>query len=1130
MATFDLLVKQLCCPLCQELFTNPHSFPCGHTFCYECVIATIEGPGISTSFCPTCRQHFWKKDLTLNCQAVGIVEAVQGISATLKGTATGQCRQRQKGPSLNVYGAGAANKPTEAHVAAASPGSAAAAAGRGAGGAYPLSTTDGPLMPAPGQACTPAEQGQQGMSSGQGGTPLAAAAGPQGAGPSGAGPHAGMQCGPDAEIGPIIHSPGRLTAQGDQHHAAARPSSAFSFPLFRPPSLQQHLPSSQLAAATDSSGGQPPIPATGPHGLLHSLRGPTPGPGHPAAEPAIAPEPSLLPSPGKGTHTRDAAGATGAGGAPARAPQPDPHLHQQSGLGASESIALTPHGSLLQPPRSELAGWPTVSTGQRPLGGASTARTRPGSVVSIRHGTPSVNNAYLRFHGMLEHAVDAVGAALLNNSSGLEASADAVAALAVTAAAADGECGAGSGGEGLGAAGLGGFDVDSWLKQLLELPGPTSAEREALECELGIVDMFLGEVREQLEAAAAAAAGVGSAGAAAAGEGGPRRDAMVHGLGVAVGASGGEGAAFGHAGGGSCDAGPADLRSELLGRGLSAPGLCAISPAVAAAASNAHERGDQQGCCDGGGTAAGAPKRPRRELSSCAAPAASPFTGHRSSSGALLYELGQGCGNGVGLGLGSPRALGTRAASPLGVQAADARAADQGLPAVRGMVSGDGGPATDGHTKDVPPGQAEQQVGSDEDGDVGPPPCKRARGRLTAAEPGCARGLAESSKGPESLNGAAGCRRVDRQDACGQSGDSGREEQRKAARTAGAASPAEGGNDGSLDKGRSGADGRPKELATAAAPAPAADAAPAPPKEGQVPGGDADAVMAGSSDDWESDEGLGAREPPAGSKPVRRRTTAAPRNCRGEPGGGAQPTGRPARQARQATQPAATISAPAGSPPPHIVQTGLTEWEREQLTQLVRKVEGAKVLDTVGRTVTHLVVGVDGHMRVRVRTLKYLTAVMRGCWVVSGKWLQACLAAGRMVPEEPYEVKGDETGDGAPKAGRLRVQRGEPPLFLNKPFCLNYWASGKVNSKTVEQLLAAGGGKIVKRAVSTKQKQERLLVLLADKDAGRAATVLEECKQLPLTANWVFDSISHFRLLPEESYLVHPSSQPSGTA
>lgn len=57
------------------------------------------------------------------------------------------------------------------------------------------------------------------------------------------------------------------------------------------------------------------------------------------------------------------------------------------------------------------------------------------------------------------------------------------------------------------------------------------------------------------------------------------------------------------------------------------------------------------------------------------------------------------------------------------------------------------------------------------------------------------------------------------------------------------------------------------------------------------------------------------------------------------------------------------------------------------------------------RTVTHLVVGVDGHMRVRVRTLKYLTAVMRGCWVVSGKWLQACLAAGRMVPEEPYEVK-----------------------------------------------------------------------------------------------------------------------------
>ncbi len=41
-----------------------------------------------------------------------------------------------------------------------------------------------------------------------------------------------------------------------------------------------------------------------------------------------------------------------------------------------------------------------------------------------------------------------------------------------------------------------------------------------------------------------------------------------------------------------------------------------------------------------------------------------------------------------------------------------------------------------------------------------------------------------------------------------------------------------------------------------AMPASAADAAPAPRKEGQVPGGDADAVMAGSSDEEEADEGL----------------------------------------------------------------------------------------------------------------------------------------------------------------------------------------------------------------------------------------------------------------------------------
>ncbi|CAL8465554.1 g5090 [Coccomyxa elongata] len=54
----------LTCNLCGCLFDNPHVFPgCNHAFCYDCVLQTLEGPGITVSQCPTCKQPGWKKEL-----------------------------------------------------------------------------------------------------------------------------------------------------------------------------------------------------------------------------------------------------------------------------------------------------------------------------------------------------------------------------------------------------------------------------------------------------------------------------------------------------------------------------------------------------------------------------------------------------------------------------------------------------------------------------------------------------------------------------------------------------------------------------------------------------------------------------------------------------------------------------------------------------------------------------------------------------------------------------------------------------------------------------------------------------------------------------------------------------------
>ena len=56
------------------------------------------------------------------------------------------------------------------------------------------------------------------------------------------------------------------------------------------------------------------------------------------------------------------------------------------------------------------------------------------------------------------------------------------------------------------------------------------------------------------------------------------------------------------------------------------------------------------------------------------------------------------------------------------------------------------------------------------------------------------------------------------------------------------------------------------------------------------------------------------------------------------------------------------------------------------------------------------------------RSLKYFQALAQGCWLVGWAWLEACAAAGRWLPEEPYEVAGDHVGLGAPKAGTTPPQ------------------------------------------------------------------------------------------------------------
>lgn len=42
----------------------------------DCVVATLEGPGIAKSECPTCHQPVWKKDLKRNLTYENLIDKV----------------------------------------------------------------------------------------------------------------------------------------------------------------------------------------------------------------------------------------------------------------------------------------------------------------------------------------------------------------------------------------------------------------------------------------------------------------------------------------------------------------------------------------------------------------------------------------------------------------------------------------------------------------------------------------------------------------------------------------------------------------------------------------------------------------------------------------------------------------------------------------------------------------------------------------------------------------------------------------------------------------------------------------------------------------------------------------------
>ncbi|XP_040003756.1 BRCA1-associated RING domain protein 1 isoform X2 [Xiphias gladius] len=165
---------------------------------------------------------------------------------------------------------------------------------------------------------------------------------------------------------------------------------------------------------------------------------------------------------------------------------------------------------------------------------------------------------------------------------------------------------------------------------------------------------------------------------------------------------------------------------------------------------------------------------------------------------------------------------------------------------------------------------------------------------------------------------------------------------------------------------------------------------------------------------------------------------------------------------------------------------------------------GGRMADTFSGLVSHVVVP-EGHMPTTYSTLLGLLA---GCWVVRYSWVEACLQAGKWMPETEYEA-----GEG-PQRSRINRCHLAP------------------NKDELTKLLREGGGQLLSRQPKPDSDVTQTLsaaayhalpgsdqalctqYIIFDPHGPHKPTLVRRGKVWSAPSTWIIDCIAAFRLLP----------------
>ncbi|XP_072170062.1 microcephalin-like [Diadema setosum] len=186
-----------------------------------------------------------------------------------------------------------------------------------------------------------------------------------------------------------------------------------------------------------------------------------------------------------------------------------------------------------------------------------------------------------------------------------------------------------------------------------------------------------------------------------------------------------------------------------------------------------------------------------------------------------------------------------------------------------------------------------------------------------------------------------------------------------------------------------------------------------------------------------------------------------------------------------------------------LVMTSLHRSDQEVLISVVNELGGFSITDMVCETTTHVVMGENR------RTLNVLSAIARGCWLVSMDWVYRSVEAGSWLPEERFEMSDHFPGA---MASRLAHQQqdasgpasdGRPTDLFSSRGALYVAPESSPPRERLTELIEVCGGRVTRRL------SEASMCIGSRSKRGSTPAVSEK---------WILDCITRYQQLPWKSY------------